>query len=106
MGEYELYIRGLYEEGLRPRDVSKIEGGNRTELELIYDTWLEDKKSNIKEGSIVACGFNFEGYKNMIVEGEVEKILDHAAIIKTDNAYINENLKGRIAVPIKELVTI
>lgn len=103
--EFKEHIYRLFERGDSVRDIEHRKEITREESLSYYEEWKKHKMGQLTEGDKVSFILDMNGYDSRLVEGEVYKKLTNAVIVdcQEDN-YIRQNLRGRVAVSVKDIL--
>lgn len=115
MGEVkgsELQDKGIIQEVFRLLEEGDSVGAIAGELELpkkdiedIYEKWKQEKMDNLEIGDRVCFILDIAGYESQLVHGKIYSKHTNAVVVDCrENKYVNKQLKGRVAVSVKDIL--
>lgn len=109
-----LQDRGIMEEVFRLLEEGDSVGAIANDMELpkkdiddIYEKWKQEKMDNLGLGDKVCFILDIAGYDSQLVHGTIHSKHTNAVVVDCrDNPYVNKELKGRVAVSVKDVLKV
>lgn len=97
----------LFEEGNTLEQAAVELEMTRKDLQSTYDEWKQMKMDKLNVGDKVCFILNMAGHDSQLVHGNIHSKHTNAVVIDcAENAYVKRELKGRVAVSVKDVLKV